>query len=423
MISQYVLLAALAAEPAKDAPTLQLGGFVHLDAVAFRQSSVDELDPSTRAPLNEDRILLRRGRIRIGTQYKHVTGRFELDTSTAGRAVAVRPFEAIVAVHWPQDSVTAKSQTGDLPSRTAASPEGPAFHLTLGLMRIPFGFEAYESATTRPFLERTTMVQAFFPGARDFGLAFDTEIAFLRGSIALMNGQPIGEPGYGGLDTTRAKDIVGRLGIETKLAPSVVVETGFSALSGRGLHRGTPSTKDSLVWRDENDNGLVESSELHVIPGAPAQPSQTFTRFAVGYDARLTIGIPTVGKLAVRGEIIWANNLDRGVRPADPIAAGRDNRELGFYLGLSQELTQYAQVAVRYDVYDPDRDARRSLPDRVVPSDARFSTWSFAAIGRIDGARFFAQYDHNRNMLGRDASGAPARLRDDALTFRAEVVF
>ena len=40
---------------------------------------------------------------------------------------------------------------------------------TLGLMRIPFGFEVQELDYVRPFLERATVLRALFPGEFDLG--------------------------------------------------------------------------------------------------------------------------------------------------------------------------------------------------------------------------------------------------------------
>src|SRR5690606_33253190 len=107
-----------------------------------------------------------------------------------------------------------------------------------------------------------------------------------------------------------------------------------------------------------------------ILPGAPATPSQNFERFAVGADLRLRFVWPHLGVTTFFAELVRGVNLDRGVEPADPVARGRDLRELGFSFGLSQRLLRYFEVGVRYDEYNPDSDARRFSGINLVPRDA-----------------------------------------------------
>src|SRR5262249_11321934 len=149
-------------------------------------------------------------------------------------------------------------------------------------------------------------------------------------------------------------------------------QAGVSWLTGTGLHAGTAATKDGLAWVDGNENGLIEVTELTPIPGAPATPSRSFERSALGAGLRVGVRLPGLGQLRVRAELVRAVNLDRTLVPADPLATGRDLRELGAYVGVSQELTRFAEIAARYELYDPDADARRTQAAAVVPSDASF---------------------------------------------------
>ena len=63
--------------------------------------------------------------------------------------------------------------------------------------------------------------------------------------------------------------------------------------------------------------------------------------------------------------------MDRGLFVADPIAAGVDQRELGFYAGVVQEICHYGVVGLRYDMYDPNSDAldKRGAAAAVQPGD------------------------------------------------------
>jgi hypothetical protein len=111
------------------------------------------------------------------------------------------------------------------------------------------------------------------------------------------------------------------------------------------------------------------------------------------------------------------------VMPADPVGAGRDLRELGFHVGVTQELTRYAMIGARYDRYDPDADASEQRALQRVPRDSAFSTVAVTGALRYPPGRLIFEYDHNTNALGRTAAGVPTTLADDAFTLRGEVTF
>ena len=235
----------------------------------------------------------------------------------------------------------------------------------------------------------------------------------LRYAFGLMNGNPLGESGSYSLENVNAHfDAVGRLGVDGWIANDLLrLEAGLSGLSGRGFHPGSPATKDDLVWRDANEDGIVQLTEIQAIPGGPATPSENFSRFAVGADLRATVAIPRLGPFQLHSEVYYANNLDRGLLPADPVAAGRDLRHLGFYAGFIQEITPYAFVGFRYDWYHADFDANEVRGTEVVPVDPIFSTLAVSA-GYLyrPYARFILQYEHNNNPFGRDEDGSPTTL-------------
>src|SRR5581483_11402460 len=185
-----------------------------------------------------------------------------------------------------------------------------------------------------------------------------------------------------------------------------------------------PATKDGIVWHDTNNDGQVDPTELTGVPGQPAVASQTFTRYAVGADLRVTVDVPKIGELAIYGECTWATNLDRGLIPADPVNAGRDLRELGWYVAATQQLTKWAAVGIRYDRYDPDADASEQVAAILVPRDRTFSTLAVVAAAMYAPyARLSLEWDHNKNALGRTASGAPTTLGSDVITIRGQVVY
>jgi hypothetical protein len=412
----------VATEPATAVRTLSsldlvVSGYVHLDWVVFRESSQNEVNPATGEPLNEDRFLVRRARLRLESDQGLVHGAFDLDANTI-RGPQVRPWNAEASLKWP----TTTAYRGPAAIAQSSSDE-PFVIVSAGLLMTPFGFDVAELENQRPFLERSTMAGELVPQSYDLGVRVLGGYRFVNYALGIMNGDPIGESTFPGRDPNKSKDLVFRVGASTEVTDGLRLDVGVSGLTGRGFHKGTAPSKDQLVWRDQNEDGQVQQTELQVLQGSPATPSEGFQRFALGADARAHVKLPVLGDLTLRAELVRAKNLDRGVFTADPIASSRDLRELGWYLSVTQELTHWALVGVRYDTYDPDADARDQRPFALVPRDSSLSTWTFMATARWKKARLVAEYDHRKNALGRDVTGAPATLADDSFTLRAVVGF
>ncbi len=393
-----------------------VSGFVHADWTVFRQSSQDEVNPDGQ-PLNEDRFLLRRARLRATAEHGITHAALEMEANTVA-GPEVRPVNAEASLKWPADRPAYDPTLDQRGVRSA-----PWIMVTAGLIPAPFGFEAGEGAVRRPFLETASMSQAFFPGLFDLGARVLGGYSFMTWALGIMNGEPIGQRAFAARDPNKNKDLLFRVGGAGDVADGVRLEVGVSGLTGRGFRRGRPATTDQVAWRDVNEDGVVDPIELQAAPGSPAEPSASFKRFALGADARLYAQLPVLGELALRAEIVRASNLDRGLFVADPVAAGYDVRELGWYVGAAQEVTRFAQVGARYDRYDPDADATERLPFQLVPRDRSLSTWSFFVAARAPFGRLVAQLDLRSNALGRDPSGAPTTLADDSLTIRAEARF
>lgn len=391
-------------------------GYVHADWTVFRQSSQDEVTPAGE-PINENRFVIRRARFGMETDRGLYHGQILLDANT-NHGLQVRPWIAELSVKWPE--TTKMASPAVLASRASDS---PWFIVTTGLLITPFGHDVAELESARPFLERTTFANALVPQSYDLGLRILGGYKALNWAFAVLNGDPIGDKTFPGRDPNESKDLVFRVGAASAATSFLRASFGVSGLSGRGFHAGTPATKDQLVWRDENEDGLVTVNELRNAAGSPATPSQNFSRFALGADLRVEADVPTLGVLGVQAEVVRGKNLDRGLVIADPIASGRDLRELGWSLGVTQEVTPWVLLGVRHDVYDPDADANEQRPFAVVPTDASFRTWSFMTTFRYKTVKVVAQYDLRSNALGRDDSGAPATLADDSFTLRAAVGF
>lgn len=385
--------------------SVSLSGYVQADAVLHDQSSVDEVDASTGEPLNENRFLIRRARLRADAHYSIVSAALELDGNTV-RGPAMRIISAEVGLTILKGD--------DLPLLGAS----------IGLMKIPFGFEVPERFEHRLFVEASHTSNALFPGFYDLGVKLGGGWKFLRYQLAVMNGDPVGERAFPGRDPAKSKEILGRLGISTSPLEGVHVDACVSLLTGTGFSEGTPGTKDVITWRDVNENGLIELSELQAVSGTAGTPSSTFDHRALGAGLRVRARTGSIGELLLFGELVFAENLDRAYVPADPVALGRDVRERGYSFGFVQSLFEVAMIGARYDRYDPDADARDPQGAAIVPVDASWSALAIVAAWiPTEGARLIAEYDHQDNALGRNSSGEPARLADDSFTLRAQVGF
>jgi hypothetical protein len=398
-----LICAPASAEPLRpvvshDGVAVELTGYVQADAVPWSEDSIDELD-AAGDPLNEERFLIRRARLRTEAHRGDLSGALEFDGNTANGATA-RLLGAQVNYGYK------RIVTG-----------------TAGLFKIPFGAEVPANERTKPFLEPPTFARALFPGNYDAGVMVHGEYGLARYSVAMMNGAPVGDAQWHGVDPASSFELVGRLGASIDGPYRSHVDVGVSALTGSGLHAGTPPTKDELQWVDENQDGLVQTTELQVVPGTAGTPSQTFDRNALGFDVAVHWCLCVIGTGAAFAEVALATNLDRGVVYADPIATSRELRHLGYAIGVVQNVGDYAQVGVRYDRYDADRDAFEREGVDLVGIDKVFSTVSVMASGHLQTSRLLVQYDHERNPFGRNDAGMPTTRAADRVTLRAQVGF
>jgi len=367
------------------------------------QDSQDQLTQAG-APLNQDRFSIRRARVSLTGEWQYAAVALELDANTtSGPQVDLRKAEASLQYR---------------PDRRLP----PILMATLGLFDVPFGYELVESPRTRFFMERSVASRAFFPAEPDLGLRLAGALGFFRWTIAGQNGEPLGESSPFVLqDPNAAKDVVFRFGIDTQPLRDLQLAADVSSLRGRGFHAGTAATSATIQWKDLNEDGVIQPYELIPVPGATATPSSNFDRWAVGADLRASAQ-SRLGITKIDGEFAIAQNLDRGLYIADPVATGVDQRELGYWIALVQDVTPWGAVGLRYDHYDPNFDAVDKRQGKLLPFSEGISTWSpMAALVVRDRARLVVQYDIIRNAYARTATGVPSSLADNVFTVRLQV--
>jgi len=381
-------------------PGISIGGYVQAQYETHADS--DDQLAQGGTTLNRDRFVLRRTRVRVSGDWEYAQVLVELDAnSVKGPAIGVQKAEA--TLHYRPDLT-----------------RPPIAHVTVGLFDTPFGYELVESPRTRPFMERTQASRAFWPGEPDLGVRLGGALGFARWTIAAMNGQPLGTT-YALQSPVSGKDVIFRLGAESRAKEGFGIGGAVSMLRGKGFHPGTDATKGTVEWHDLNEDGVVQPFELQALPSTGATPSATFDHWAIGADLEVHYR-SRLGVTKVYGEAMVAQNMDRALFVADPILTSTDARELAYYVGITQEITRFAIVGFRYDYYDPNSDAFDKRAGRLVPFSQRIKTFTPMVAAVLPGrARLVGQYDIIRNFLGRDDSGVPANLKQNTFTLRLQV--
>jgi len=368
------------------------------------QESEDQLQQGG-APLNQDRFVLRRTRIRLAGDWDYAAALVELDANTVdGPSVGIRQAEASL-----QYRIDKKQR--------------PLVQASFGLVNPPFGYELPEWPRDRAFMERSLASRAFWPGETDVGLRVSGALGFLSWSFAAMNGEPLDErTPFPTRDPNAAKDVVFHLGAEAAPRERLRITGGVSGLRGQGFHAGTDATKERAEWRDLNEDGIVQPIELTGVPALAATPSYNFERWALGADVRAAY-TSALGLTKLYGEVMVAQNMDRGIFVSDPIATGIDARALGYYVALLQEVTPYGLLGLRVDRYDPNADVFDRRGGKLLPFSQALTTVSpLVAFVLPQRAKLLFQYDFVRDALARDLRGVPTDLRNDAWTVRLQVM-
>lgn len=408
--SLVVVRTAYGAETSTDAWTNRdpTRGFVVSGYVQSQYETHQDSEDQLRqggAPLNKDRFVVRRGRLKLEREWDWASLMLEVDGGTTNGPV----FQL-----WHAEPSLLYRGKNDVESP-------PMVKATVGMFDTPFGFELVESPRARFFMERSTASRAFFPAEPDIGARLSGALGWFRYAFAFVNGQPAGSKDFALQSPHGSKDLVARVGGVVQVENAVDFQFGVSFLDGKGFHKGTDATKNGVVWRDLNENGIIDAGELQPVPGQAATPSVNFDRWAVGADARVRFHT-RIGWTALFGEIVFASNLDRSLVVADPVQSGLDSREVGYVAGVVQEIGERFVVGLRHDFYDPNADYLDRQAGRLLPASQRIRNWS-PMIGAIlpGRARLLLEYDAQRNYFARDERGVPVNLKANTMTLRLQV--
>ena len=368
----------------------------------FHQDSEDQLQQGG-VLLNQNRFLLRRMRLKVLRDWRYGGMMVELDANTVkGAAIGLQHAEVSLAYRNQDDS--------------------PLVQVTLGLFDNPFGREVVESPRDRPFMERSLASRGFFPAEPDLGVRLSGKAAWFRYSVAVVNGQPLGDrTGFALQDPNAHKDVLGRVGVDVTPSAPLRVIGGVSVLNGMGFHPGTDATKNMVVWRDNiSEDGLVTLPELNGVSGVAAQPSQNFKRWLLGAD----LGFEVTSKLGVThlySEISLGSNMDRNLFIADPVTTGLDERELGWYLAVYHECSQGPVAGFRVDQYNPNSDVADARAGKLIPLTETVTTYAPLVGFQVPHkARLVAEWDIIHDAMARNTLGVPVDKKNNIVTIRLQ---
>lgn len=373
--------------------------------VEFHQDSEDQLAVGGQ-PLNQNRFVLRRGRVKLEAEHRYTQFLLELDGNT---------------VKGPSFSLFRAEVGAVYRGANAAVDKAPLVGVTAGIILPPFGRELQESARTRLFMERSLLSRAFFPAEPDVGVRLAGTLGFFNYGVAVMNGEPAGQPaGFPLRDPNAAKDVVARVGVAADVSSVVKASGGVSMITGTSTLRGTDGTKSTVTWIDGNEDGVVSPVELSSTPGTSPTQSRNFKHWAIGADA--DVGLKTaLGQTELQAELVVADNLDRSLFVSDPITPGHDERQLGYYVAILQDITRHALVGFRYDYYDPRADVFANKNGKFSPTKSSVTTYSPLIGARLPGAlKLLGQWDIVRDHMATDTSGVPSDRKNNAVTVRLQ---
>ena len=379
-----------------------VGGYLQAQWGEFETSS-NGVDADGQ-PRNEDGFVVRRGCVSLSGTHRGIGAAFEIDVNTLrGSSISMRRAEAIAST-----------------AGLDAEPYG-RWELRAGIVGVPFGYELAAGHRDRLHLERTLGSSALFTGETDVGARLTANLGSVRIDGAILNGDPISD--RAGVFTRNVVSDVDYL-VRVSLVDAdgaLRFDAGTSFVTGHGAVLGTPPTKDTFVWSDNDEDSIIDSGELVPIPGRAGTPTETFERWALNLHAALAFESP-LGWTHASTELTLSNNLDRGFIASDPLAAGVDARGLGWHATLLQDLPLGLFVGARLESYDPETDAFESRRGNVVPASLRVTTLSpLLGLHVANRTRLVFQYDRVSDRLDRDDRGVPVDLANDRWALRWQV--
>jgi hypothetical protein len=329
--------------------------------------------PAVLVPANVERFYIRRARIKLTydhSPWSQAVVQFDGSTSSG-----VRLLEAYAAITEPR------------------TPE-PRYQGWAGQFNVPFGYEIERSSSIRELPERSRAENVLFPGERDRGIKLMGLVAGKLDLVAaVINGGGISSVDFPTTDPSRGKDVLGRARVVLG-----VVDAAVSGYTGK---------------------------QTTALTGLDVQTDRT--RF--GFDSQAYFAVPRVGGGSAKVEFYRGHNVNAdslaaltisptAANPVRLLVPGADPSHFatdfnGGYAMVVQNLGEVAQLAARYDWFDPNEDADHDL----------FKRWNVAVNAFYQGlTRLTVSYEHPITER-RLATGVYEDPVDNLWTFQVQHAF
>lgn len=209
--------------------------------------------------------------------------------------------------------------------------------LTIGQINVPFGYEIERSSSVRELPERSRAENVLFSGERDRGAKLVSQwTPQLQTTLAMLNGGGINSADFPATDPTRNKDLLARARWSQG-----TFDVAASTLAGRQ-------------------------------PVALTGPDVSTKRTRIGIDAQAFYPAPVIGGGSLRAEYYAGKDANAdslkalivsptSANPVRLLKAGANPDHLatdfvGWYVMWVQNVGERAQLAARFDAFDPNVD-------------------------------------------------------------------
>jgi len=297
---------------------LKLSGYIQARYM-YQEPDFDEADPTVKLSDGFSRFTVRRGRLKA--TYGGDTGQFLLQIEAIPSGVQLRDAEATLYIPG----------------------SGQNLSITLGQMKLPFGYEGPHSSSERELPERSRVVGAFLPGERDRGLKIAGKYRMLRAMAGVFDGNGINNTGFVGVDNDKEKDVVGRLGFDLQW-----IAGGVSGWTGTTL--GKRNGPDPDLYR------------------------KAYKRNRIGADVQLYLDLLPLGGTAIKAEYIAGKTYQRNNVEQLGVPAS------GWWALLVQNIGVSNALALRYDSFDFENGLSATESNGTLGPNNAIGTLGLAAI-------------------------------------------
>jgi hypothetical protein len=377
---------------------LKIGGYIQAQYQYADTLGAKTFNGGNFANELDNRISVRRARLKIGYDMSFGSAVFLLDATERG--------------------ITVRNAYLNL-----TAPFAPSVSLTGGLFERPFGYAIEYSSSAMEVVERPMMFQTLFPGEQEVG----GMVTYRASDQSALKGLTIKGSFFNGngifADIDKFKDFIGRVTYSGLSTGRVYINLGASLYSGNVYN---PTT---TVFKMEKADGVYGFAASNEAVGARLR------RQYVGFDAQVSVSTP-IGKTQLVSEYIFGKqpgNAKSSKSPdygTMPTVASYLRELAGGYVTLIQQVHRFA-IYGRYDWYDPNTQVKGNEVGRSAAgltatnaTDLMLKTVSLGTFYEPNkNLRFTVQYDFNRFEKTDSGNFSVPGLKNNVLTLRAQYKF